>query len=293
MATEQTTTAIQRATDEIERTLVACNAATLREMPALSQAVTLATGMTTLRRVLTEEMVKQVFMPLQGSPLGFVTDKDRDGGYSALVVRDCMIEAMIHGLRPVGNELNIISGRCYAAKNGFLRLVSDFPGVTDLVYVPGVPQNAGDKGALVPFRISWRLHGKAMERTWYAEKRADGTVVDNRIAVKVNSGMGADAIIGKATRKAFKQVYDQLTGSKFAIGDGDVIDTVGEIQSEPTAPPVPPEQDGRRIKMGGNGAKNGEPAAAPVPTAEPKPDPSSGEVPASQEPPAREPGAEG
>lgn len=292
MATETPTNAIQRATTEIENTLASCNAMALREMPALSQAVTLATGITTLRKVLTEDLVKQVFMPLQGSPLGFVTDKDKEGGYGIGVVRDCLIEAMIHGLRPVGNELNIISGRCYAAKNGLVRLVSEFPGVSDLVYVPGVPQMVADKGAIVPFRITWRLNGKPMERTWYAEKRPDGTVLDNRIAVRVNAGMGADAVIGKAIRKAFKQVLDQLTGSKFALGEGEAIDTMGEVVSEPTAPPVPPEQDGRRIKMGGTG-KNGEPASAPAAAPEAKPDPSSGEVPASQEPPAREPGAEG
>ncbi len=284
------TTAIQRATSEIETVLQSCNAMALREMPALTQAVTLATGVTQLRKVLSDDLVKAVFMPLQGSPLGFVTDKDKEGGYGIAVVRDCMIEAMIHGLRPVGNEINIIAGRCYAAKNGYARLVSTWPGLTDLALTPGVPQMVGDKGALLAFRAAWRLNGVQMELVRDLTKRADGTPSDTRIAVRVNSGMGADAVIGKATRKFLKQIYDLLSGSKLTIQDGEAIDTVGEVQSEPAPAPAPPEQDGKRIKMGGNGRKSAADDIAAKYTKPTPHDPETGEVAPDAEPPAREPG---
>lgn len=292
-----TVSAIEKATAEIEKALETCNVMALREMPALTQAVTLATGINSLRKLMTEDMVKQVFMPLQGSALGFVTDKDRDGGYPPAVVRDVMIEAMIHGLRPVGNEINVIAGRMYAAQNGFARLVAEYPGLTDLVLTPGVPSHAGDKGALVPYRASWRLNGKAQELVREYRKREDGTVDDTRIAVRVNAGMGADAVIGKAKRKFLKQIYETITGSKLNIAEGEVVDTVGDVMSEPTEPPAPPEQDGRRIKMGGSKADEAMARASARKdagsTEVPPHDPETGEVAAKDEPPEREPGQEG
>ncbi len=305
MANENKNTAIERATNEIEEVLKACNAMALREMPALGQAITLATGISTLRKVMTDDLVRTVFMPLQGSALGFITDRDKDGGYPIATVRDVMIEAMIHGLRPVGNELNIIAGRFYAAQNGFARIVSEYPGLTDLVLTPGVPTFVGDKGALVPYRASWQLQGKRQEIVCDVTKRADGTGSDTRIAVRVNAGMGSDAVIGKAKRKLLKRVYEMITGSKMNMTDGEVIDTVGEVQTEPTPAPAAPEQDGRKIKMGGEKKRNGEPSAAPPSAAEdladkytkpksaPKHDPETGEVAPEDEPQAREPGQEG
>jgi hypothetical protein len=246
-----TTTAIEKATADIDAVLAQCNTHALKELPALRQAVVLAAGVTQLRNILSKEIVERVFMPLQGTPLGFVTDKDTSGGYSWEVVRDCMIEAMIAGFRPVGNEINIISGRVYGAKAGYERKVREYPRLTDLRLSPGVPQTSGDRGALVPFRASWKLDGNPMEIVRDVAKDADGITRDSRIAVRVNAGMGADAIIGKATRKMLKAIYDMISGSTWTLQDGEIeaIDTHG-VAIEPTPPPAAPEQDGKRIKMG-------------------------------------------
>jgi hypothetical protein len=260
-------TAIEKATTEIENVLNKCNVMALREMKTLMQAVTLAHGVTQLRRLLSDDIMKSIFMPLQGTPLGFVTDKDKEGGYPISVVRDCLVEGMIHGLHPIGNEWNIIAGRCYAAKNGYARLVAEFPGLTDLCLVPGVPAAAGEKGALVPFRATWRLNGKTMELLRQAVKMPDGSINDTRVAVKVNAGMGADAIIGKATRKILKAIYDQITGSKLTLSEGEVLDTVGEVVSEPSPAPAPASEDGKRIRLGRNRETVREPAPAPAPAA--------------------------
>lgn len=261
---------INEATKVIEEAIAKCNAKALAVMPALTQAVTLATGIQQLRSAMSDQVVQSVFMPLQGTALGFVTDKDSSGGYPASVIRDCMIEAMLKGLRPINNEINIIAGRCYAAKNGLERLVKEWPGLTDLHLVPGVPQIVGEKGALVSMRATWRLDGKQMELVRDVEKRADGTTGDTRIVIRVNNGMGADAIIGKAMRKTFKAILEMISGSSMSFDDGDVIETRGETIVEGTPPPVvPAEQEGRRIKMGGNGARKQDPADV---------DPDTGEV---------------
>lgn len=290
-------TSIQLATNEIEKVLESCNALALKEMAPLTQAVALATGISQLRTILTPEIVKQVFLPLQGSPLGFVTDKDKDGGYGAEVVRDVMIEAMIAGFRPIGNEINIIAGRMYGAKAGFMRKVQEFPGLSDLRIVPGVPHFVGDKGALVPMHATWRLNGAQMELVRDAKKLPDGNVSDTRIAVRVNAGMGADAVIGKAQRKLLKAIYDTISGATLTVEDGDVLDTIGEsVSSEPAPAPAPPEADGRRIKIKGNGSspKNDTPTADEILARhKAEHDSSTGEVPADQEPRMRQPGEEG
>jgi hypothetical protein len=258
---------LDQAEQAITETLQACNVMALKEMPTLRQAIVLAHGVTALRKALTDQVMSEVFMPLQGSALGFQTDKDRDGGYPVPVVRDCVIEALIHGFQPVGNELNIIAGRFYGAKNGFARKVREFPGLTDLHITPGVPLNAGDKGSLVPMTATWRVSGAPYEMVRDVSKNATtGVVHDTRIPVRVNSGMGVDAVVGKATRKMLKAIYDLLTGSTLTIEDGEVGEAIPAegvtVNPDPSPAPAPPEQDGRKIKLGGNG-KNPPPSGPP------------------------------
>jgi hypothetical protein len=177
------------------------------------QAIMLADGMTALKDQV-RPLVPRV-MPLQGSPLGFLTDKDREGGYPADVVTTCLIEAVLRGVYPVGNEFNIISGRCYITKNGFARLVRCLPGLTDLKLHLGVPK-VSTGGAVVPCRATWRLDGRP-------------DAVEREIPVRLNSGMGADGALGKATRKLLAAVYQQVTGSEQGDLDGDVSDPPDSI----------------------------------------------------------------
>lgn len=203
----------------------------------IAQIVKLAEGMKALRAALPNSFVETTILPLQGSQLGFLTDRDGKGGYETSVVKDVVVEAMMRGFNVVGNEFNIISGKFYGAKAGFERLVSTYPGLTDLDMQPGLPQvNKEMSGAAVPFVATWRLDGKKMEIR--CENTKDGT--DNRIPVKINAGMGPDAILGKAYRKMYFRIYKRLTGSAFGLVDGDAtdgpIDTVGE--AAPAAAPT-------------------------------------------------------
>src|SRR5690349_9721900 len=133
-------------------------------------------------------------MPLQNSKLGFLTDKKE--GYPWEVVRDVLCEAFLRGFHPVNNEFNIIAEGFYGAKNGFERIVLDWPGLSDLRIDMGVPTMAGDKGALVPCTAAWRFDGQEMKvECLPATTTKDGEVlsIDTRIPVRVNSGMGPDA----------------------------------------------------------------------------------------------------
>lgn len=240
--------AIQKATTSIETIVNECSVLALRDQPVLTQAIRMARGMKALRGILTQSAIELDFMPLQGSPLGFLTDKDQSGGYSWEVVRDVLIEGLLRGFRPIGNEFNIIAGRFYGAKNGFERVVREYPGVSEMRANMGVPTLVGDKGALVPCEARWRFQGKEMDLVCSPAKDGD---FDNRIPVKVNSGMVPDAILGKATRKLYARVYQRLTGCSSDVVDGET----NEIMPAESLPaPAEAARDGQRIRL--NGKRN-------------------------------------
>jgi len=275
---------------------------TIRAEKGLVQAIKMSQGLQLLRETLTNDFMEQYIMPLQSTPLGFKTDKDNPPenagphwkpGYELEVVRECLVEATIRGLRPVGNEFNIIAKSCYAAKNGLERLVREFPGISDLQYEAGVPViNLEKQGAVVPFYAAWKLNGTLDAiRCEYTQDKDTGNTVDTRIAVKVNRGMGPDAVIGKATRKMFARILTKLTGTTIPEGDvGDDIPTTGEdITDKPSGAAKATEdliekhrQQAKERKNGGAAAQG---ATAPAEqAAEQKTEPKPPEKPATREP---------
>jgi hypothetical protein len=270
---------IQKATEDIESIVQRCSVVALRNEPVLMQTIKMARGMGALRNVLTEGAIMNDFMPLKNTALGFLTDENPDKNiiYDWKTVRECVIEALLRGFRPINNEFNIISGRFYGAKNGYERIVRTWPGLTRLGYDLAVPVMVADKGALVGFVASWIVDGEPMDLVGAlqpAESLADlakalGKTVeelraagvkerpafDSRIPVRVNAGMGPDAILGKAERKMFARIHKKLTGH-----DGDIIDPDDDMGTviPTTALPAPadPDKDGKRISMKGNGKKD-------------------------------------
>lgn len=215
---------ILQTTAKVESIVQRVSPDALAALPAMTRTVVLAKGMHDLRQAMTKDLVSTVFMPLQGYKLGFRTDKDKEGGYPWEIVRDVAIEAMVRGFQPCGNEFNIIGGNFYATKEGMDRKVSEFPGLTNLNLVPGVPK-MGDGGALVPYEATWKINGKPDRLECKLTKTTEGEE-DRRIPVKVNSGQGADAILGKAERKMLARIYKRISGQ--TIDEADVVDTVGE-----------------------------------------------------------------
>lgn len=260
-----TTTAIEKATDEITKALETCTIEKIESLPAMKQAIVMAQGMAAIRRALTDPIVEALLMPLQGSPLGFRTDKDSGQGYSIGIVRDCAIEAMVKGFRVVGNEFNIISGRAYFTREGFERRVAEWPGLSALELMPGVPHTM-QGGALVEYRARWLLNGKSMDLVRGLTKDTDGVVTDTRIPVRVNNGMGADAVLGKARRKMLAHIYDRLTGSKVATADGDALEAVGvEVPGGEAKPPSSPTAAGADGQVDELVKKHGKPKPADEP----------------------------
>jgi hypothetical protein len=277
-------TAIDKASESIEAAIQGCGIANIADLSHVKQAVRLAQGLRALRAALSDDFVREVLLPLQGTKLGFLTDKDRneDGspgpGYPIAVVRDCSTVALIHGFNIVGNEFNIIANGFYGTQAGFDRKVREFPGLSHFVEQRGVPVMHQEKGALVPYVVSWRLHGKPMSIEFVLTKDGDATL-DTRIPVTVNRRMGVDAILGKARRKMLFSVYQRLTGWTLGIGEGEVGDaeafvTTGEsVAGSPSGSVVPAgAPEGRRVKIGGAATK---PAAARAPAPEASPAASS------------------
>jgi hypothetical protein len=255
--------AIEKISNDVDLAIKECGILAIRDMPKFKQALALAKGVRALRQALDDNFVKWALMPLMGSTLGFLTDMDKEPKekhYGIQVVRDCSIEALIRGFNLTGNEMNIIAGRFYGTKNGYSRQVLEFPGLRDLVLQPGVPQPAGDKTAIVPYTAMWRLNGDSQRIDCQQSK--DGP--DLRIPVRVNSGMGPDAILGKAERKMLFRIYQRLLGSTYGATDGEVGEDTILTTGEPAPSPLPAGAvEGRRYSLG-KGKKQppgGEPGA--------------------------------
>lgn len=212
---------------KLDQTLRDCHAEiTEAEQSGNQMLKCLATAEATqaLRTLLTDEMMRSV-MRLMNSPLGFRTDRDgktrnKNGDvipvYTVAQVRDPLIVGMLKGFRPVGNEMNIIANNFYATKEGMERVIGEYPGLTDLRLTPGVPHMSGG-GALVEYLASWKLQGKADSLACAAPtKEAPG---DTRLAIRVNAGMGIDAILGKAKAKMLKRIFELVTGSEQTLDE--------------------------------------------------------------------------
>lgn len=178
------------------------------------KAYLVANAITELSTLLVPEYMKPI-MAMQGNKLGFKTDKDKEGGYKEAEVKNCLIEAVLFGLQPCGNQFNIIAGNMYATKEGLGYLLSKITGLSYDI-IPELPR-MNDKSGAVVMNIEWTINGVKKN------KKMD-------IPVKVNSFMGTDAVIGKATRKARKWLYDTITGSE--IPEGDVMDIPATVIKE-------------------------------------------------------------
>lgn len=165
-----------------------------------------AQGMAELRELLTPDYMAPI-MQLQGSRLGFKTDKDKNGGYPMAVVKDCLIEAVLMGLQPYGNQFNIIAGNCYMTKEGAGFILNNMKGLKYDLVCEITKINQDKSGAMVNGTISWTINGESFSK-----------VIP--IPVKMDQYTSVDAIIGKATRKGRAWLISHLTGVEF--GDGEV-----------------------------------------------------------------------
>jgi hypothetical protein len=177
-------------------------------LQGFERAYVTANSIETLKTLLTPAYMSPI-MQLQGNRLGFKTDKDKMGGYPVEVVKNCLIEAVLMGLQPYGNEFNIISGNCYVTKEGLGRLLATWNGL-QYTLICGTPKPQSDgKSAVIEVELKWTING-----------------VDKKqivpISVKMDSYSSVDALIGKATRKGRAWLASAISGIE--ITDGDIED---------------------------------------------------------------------
>lgn len=187
---------------------------TASKLKGFERAELISKAITAIKRKLDAEYMKSI-MPMQGSKLGFKTDKD-PSGYTEDIVKTCLIEAVLTGVQPYGNQFNIIAGNCYITKEGFGYLLQNFEGLKYEI-IPGLPRiNSEKTSAAISMKISWTI--------------GSGTKNEREIEfpIKSNQYMGTDGIIGKATRKARAWLFNTISGSE--ISDGDVQDIDYKIE---------------------------------------------------------------
>ena len=208
---------------ELERVAKEYKLSNLDGDEMIAPALKMAEGMVLLRRLLTEDVMASVNI-LQGSRLGFRTDKRAGEKYPVETVKDCFIEALMMGLRPIGNEFNIIASNTYATKEGFQRLVKELPGLKNL--------DLRTKLAAADFKQGTTID-VGFTATWTLDGQADS--LDGTIPIRVNQGMGADAVLGKCWRKALARIHQKVTGSDHELPEGDVEDCGLPSLPTPTA----------------------------------------------------------
>lgn len=156
--------------------------------------------------------VMDLLKSLMNTPIGFLTDRgphayrdDYKTPYDEETIKTCALEAIIRGVLWTGNCFNILAGRCYITKEGYYYLLSKLPGLTDLNVVPSVPV-IREGHTVLRVAASWKMEGVAAMLKDHEGKPGRNFVIT------VNKSMGPDAIVGKAYRKAYKCVWDQIHG---------------------------------------------------------------------------------
>lgn len=237
MADEKSLSVIDTARQKFE---LACkDASALQIVNNFGAAFTAVNVIALLREALTDEVMKQVFMPLMNTKVGFLTDRNgrpRSNGraplplYDIPVVRDAIIDAVSIGLLPTGNQFNIIAERMYPTKEGYTALLRKL-GVKYFIDV------SFDKGqtpgfAEIPCKINYEHNG---------EKNSFGVIA----TVKKDDYSSPDQLRGKAERRAKKALYEYITGCDF--GDADENSGVVDAQYEDVTDKV-----NKEIKTQGN-----------------------------------------
>lgn len=165
-----------------------------------------------LRQLLTQDVVDTYFMPLMGTRIGFLTDRDKEGKdgkkpapYGWETVRDCIIDGACRGLAPVGNQFNIIAGSMYPTKEGYTALLKRI-GAKYWITKSEDKAAPGSPTAKIECKVYYKYNGTKTDFSYVATP-------------KKNQFSSLDQLQGKAERKAKKALYEYITG--IDLGDAD------------------------------------------------------------------------
>lgn len=203
------------------------------KVEGFEKAFVMASAIQVLKERLTPEFMKPI-MALQGSNLGFKTDKDKGGqGYPETEVKACLIDAVLLGLQPTGNEFNIIAGNMYPTRQGFGSLLKKVNGLKYSIAYSNPIFTQDKSSATCTATIKWELNGEKNEQSV-------------EFAIKSNAYATADAILGKAERKARRWLFNTVEGTD--IPDGDVTDIPHtEVSSKPNPSVVAADKERQRV----------------------------------------------
>ena len=206
--------ALRQKTERINEIVRACQTELVQSFGnRFLRAVTMAGAITELRQALTPDIIRQL-SSLQGTPVGFMTDKKPgEAPYPDDVVKECVLEGLMRGLNPYNNEFNILAGRFYITKNGMTNMVLSFPGLSqyreeyDPPELPPGEWKPGNNGknypvaktCIVTCRASWLLNSQPHE-------------LSAEIPIICYPNTAVDAVLGKANRKLKSRVHERLTG---------------------------------------------------------------------------------
>ena len=177
--------------------------------------------------------VMAAFMDLQNSPLGFKTDAK--SGYAPNIVRDALVSCFMLGIAPINNQMNIISGQCYVAKEGFKYKLKNDPKVIDkglegfrlddFKFVRLSPETGTMVVGLV---VHWSQSGED-----FSHPLPEIHVIHAMPKGNFRGG-SLDQAFGKAERKAYSWLYAKITGDRIPDGDADETQAggVGEYNVE-------------------------------------------------------------
>jgi len=200
------------------------------KIKGFEKAFIISSAIKSLRDNLSKEFMQPI-MSLQGSRLGFLTDKDKTGGYPEKAVKDCLIDAVLLGLQPTGNHFNIINGNMYPTREGFGYLLSQIPSLRYNLEYPEVNKSEKGKVSHATVKITWVLEDGEPKKQ------------SIRFPIKSDAYTSHDALIGKAERKARRWLFNTIKGTDISDGDTEDIDHV-EVKNEKT---INPDQE--RMKM--------------------------------------------
>lgn len=178
---------------------------------------------------------------LKDSPLGFLTDESgrkNDFKYSDVALQTAITHGILLGGLPFNGEITVVSAKAYLGKAHYRRRISECERIANLALQFGAITMHGESRALVEAMVSWQLDGAAQSLALVKT-----TELDKRIPVRVNAGMGDDAILGKAERKILKRVWELSTGRQVVDGEDEDDRTVEGTTEKPSAPAVPTTEE--------------------------------------------------
>ena len=166
-----------------------------------------------LKEILTDELMKETFMPLMNTRVGFMTDKPTKNApnqyYTVEEVRNCLIDGICIGLLPTGNQINIIAGRMYPTKEGYTALLKK----VGVKYVINIGQDLSQSPTVAELKV----------RIDY-EYKGEKNVFPYTAQLKKTDYTGIDQLKGKAERRAKKALFEYLTGCD--LGEGDASEPI-------------------------------------------------------------------